>query len=342
MPLERRGFVVALAFFATLFVQVEETEATVVGKVAAIGMTVDDLERSVAFYTHVLGFEKASEVELAGDAYESLLAVFPVRVKIARLKLGGEEIELTDYLAPASRPFPVDSRGNDRSFQHIAIVVSDMDRGYAELRKHGVEHASSGPQTLPAWNRNAAGIRAFYFRDPDGHYLELIEFPPGKGDARWQARDRLFLGIDHTAIVVGDTKASLRFYRDALGLAVAGGSENHGIEQERLNAVRGAHLRITTLRAASGPGIELLEYLIPHDGRVAPADLRASDLLHWQTRVETSDVDAAERDARAAGGRPVSPGVVDLSNTSLGFSRAMLLRDPDGHALEIVDGTRAR
>ena len=82
--------------------------------------------------------------------------------------------------------------------------------------------------------------------------------------------DKLFLGIDHTAIVVWDTDASLKFYRDLLGMHVAGESENYGTEQEHLNNVFGAHLRITALRGASGPGIELLEYLAPRDGRPFP------------------------------------------------------------------------
>ena len=168
----------------------------------------------------------------------------------------------------------------------MAIIVSDMDRAYRRLRENRVEHASSGPQRLPDWNPAAGGIEAFYFKDPDGHALEVLRFPPGKGDPRWQdSRGKLFLGIDHTAIVVADTEASLRFYRDLLGMKVAGESENHGTEQEHLNNVFGARLRITALRSASGPGIELLEYLAPRDGRAAPADLRANDLLSWRTRL---------------------------------------------------------
>ena len=123
---------------------------------------------------------------------------------------------------------------------------------------------------MPDWNKNAGGIEAFYFKDPDGHVLEVLAFPPGKGDPRWQEKGRLFLGIDHTAIVVGDTEASLRFYRDTLGMRVAGGAENYGTEQEHLNNVFGARLRITALRAEKGPGIEFLEYLAPSDGRPRP------------------------------------------------------------------------
>src|SRR5213080_322929 len=126
---------------------------------------------------------------------------------------------------------PVDACSNDLWFQHIAIVVNDMDEAYRQLRSHKVRHASTGPQTIPASNKAAAGIRAFYFKDPDGHNLEIIYFPPGKGDPRWQQkRDKLFLGIDHTAIVVPSTQNGLRFYRDLLGLKLAGESLNHGTE----------------------------------------------------------------------------------------------------------------
>src|SRR3954467_15443160 len=94
--------------------------------------------------------------------------------------------------------------------------------------------------------------------------------PPGRGDPRWQERERLFLGINHTAIAASDTERSLAFYRDRLGLWIAGQSENWGIEQERLSGVPGVRVRITTLRADSGPGIELLHYVTPQEGRPTP------------------------------------------------------------------------
>jgi catechol 2,3-dioxygenase-like lactoylglutathione lyase family enzyme len=248
-------------------------------------MTVSDLDRAVDFYTNVLTFRKVSENEVAGAEYERLQGVFGLRMRIARLKLGGETLELTQYLAPEGRPIPPDMRSNDRSFQHIAIIVSDMDRANKHLRERKVRHASTGPQRLPDWNKNTGGIEAFYFKDPDGHVLEVLHFPEGKGNPKWHVpTDRLFLGIDHTAIVVSDTEASLRFYRDTLGLTVAGESENYGVEQEHLNNVFGARLRITSLHASAGPSIEFLEYLAPRDGRPAPTDTKANDLFHWQTR----------------------------------------------------------
>lgn len=323
------------ALLCTLWVGVARAEAPLVRAVGPIGLTVSDLDRSVAFFTEVLAFEKVSEAEWFGDAYEHLHGVFGARVRVARLRLGEEEIELTEFLAPRGRPVPADARSNDRSFQHVAIIVSDMDEAYAVLRRHKVTHASSGPQTLPATIVPAAGIRAFYFKDPDGHALEILQFPPDKGDARWhRPGSKLFLGIDHTAIVVSDTDESLALYRGVLGLRVAGTSENFGREQEHLNNVFGARLRITGLRAAAGPGIELLEYLAPADGRPAPADLKANDLAHWQTTLEVPGAEEAARRLFDASAAFVSPGAVPAGE--LGFSLGLMLRDRDGHALRLV------
>lgn len=301
--------------------------------VARVELNVSDLDRSVAFFTEVLDFDKTSEREIVGERHERFRGVFGMHARSAELRLGEETVVLTEFLTPRGRPLPPDSRSNDLWFQHIAIVVSDIDRAYARLREHRVRHVSTGPQTLPDWNPNAGGIRAFYFQDGDGHNLEIIWYPPGKGDPRWQRRDaRLFLGIDHTAIVVSDTETSLRFWRDRLGLRVVGASENHGPEQERLNLVFGARLRITALRGPTGPGVEFLEYLAPSTGRPAPVDLAANDLASWTTVVSGIVVDTV---LGAGGVRRVSPGVVEFPGGGQGYERGALIRDPDGHAVAI-------
>jgi catechol 2,3-dioxygenase-like lactoylglutathione lyase family enzyme len=223
--------------------------ATVAGPVTAItaiGLTVSDADRATEFFTNVLTFTKVSDVELAGESYEKHAGLFCLRMRVVRLQLGDEFLELTEYLVPRGRPMPADSRSYDGWFQHIAIIVSDMDQAYQQLRRHKVQHISSEPQRLPDWNRAAGGIRAFYFKDPDGHTLEILQFPPDKGNPKWHdPQARLFLGIDHSAIVVRDTDASRAFYCDCLGLRVTGASENYGTEQEHLNNVLAARLRIT-------------------------------------------------------------------------------------------------
>jgi catechol 2,3-dioxygenase-like lactoylglutathione lyase family enzyme len=307
--------------------------------VDTIGMTVADMDRAVEFYTTVLTFEKVSDIEVSGREFELMEGVFGARMRVVRLRLGEETIELTEYLSPRGRPVPADLRSNDLGFQHAAIVVSDMDQAYARLRRFRVEHASTGPQRLPEWNPGAAGISAFYFRDPDRHFLEVLHFPPGKGLEKWHGPERLFLGIDHTAIVASDTEQALRLYRDTLGMRVVGESENYDTEQEHLNNVFGARLRITTLRAAQGPGIELLEYLAPRDGRPAPADLRANDVAHWQTTLIVPEPDRMFGAVRRRVFSLVSPLAVQLTTSKLGFDRALLVRDPDGHGVRIASRT---
>lgn len=337
-----RGMVVRLSCAALLgwlsLALAQESHEPLVEGVEAVGMTVANVERSVAFYTDVLTFEKVSDVEVTGSPYERLQGVFGLRMRVVRLRLGEEFIDLTEYLAPRGRPIPVDSRSHDRWFQHIAVIVSDMDRAYQRLRQHRVEHASSGPQRLPDWNPKAGGIRAFYFKDPDGHVLEILQFPAEKGDPKWQRpTDRLFLGIDHTAVVVRDTEASLKFYRDVLGLQVVGESENYGDEQEQLNNVFGARLRITTVKADSGPGIEFLEYLSPRDGRPMMPDVRANDVVHWQTTLLTPGLGGAARRLLSGPFALVSPGAVAFPEAELRFRQGLLVRDPDGHAMQLIE-----
>src|SRR5213594_4507441 len=180
MMFPRRLIVAFLA--VVLAASIAETQSANVF-VESIGMTVSDMDRAVEFYS-ALTFQKVSDVEVLGEPYEHLEGVFGARMRIVRMQLGNEFVDLTEYLTPRGRPIPVDSRSNDLWFQHIAIIVSDMDKAYQWLRQNKVEHASTGPQTLPEWNKNAGGIRAFYFKDPDQHALEILWFPPGKGDAK--------------------------------------------------------------------------------------------------------------------------------------------------------------
>jgi len=328
----------ALALWAAM-ASSAATPPAPVSAVDSVALTVSDIDRAVEFYSKVLTFEKVADREVAGEQYERLLGIFGLRVRSVRMRLGDEYLELQQFLAPHGRPVPLDSRSNDRWFQHVAIIVSDMPAAYARLRSFNVEHASSGPQRLPDWNPNAGGIEAFYFRDPDGHNLEILKFPADKGVPKWHARDgRLFLGIDHTAIVVADTEASLHFYRDVLGMRIAGTSDNYGTEQEHLNNVFGAHLRITALRATHGPGIEFLEYLAPRSGRPLPSDTQADDLWYWQVNLCSAAPAAFESALRDSHAPLLSAGTIALANAELGWRKGLLTRDPDGHASLIAEG----
>ena len=309
-----------------------------VQSIASVGFTVSDMDRSVAFYRDVLTFKPVSDVEVDGPEYDQLYGVFGVHARIVRIQLGEQQIELIQFISPPDlRPIPVPSYSHDLWFQHFAIVVRDMETAWAQLRKHHVRQISPRPQTIPRSNEAAAGIKAIKFRDPDGHNLELLWFPQGKGNPVWKRGGAdLFLGIDHTAITVRSTENSLKFYRDLLGLTVAGSTLNMGTEQEYLDSLPGAHVRVTGLTATMGPpGIEFLEYELPVAGRPFPADSHPNDLWHWHTTVVVSDVEAATAELQRVG-QLVSSNVATIPDGNLGFKKRVLVRDLDGHAIQLV------
>jgi catechol 2,3-dioxygenase-like lactoylglutathione lyase family enzyme len=322
------------AWFASVTLSLLFTLTALAGvrQVESVGITVNDLDREVYFFTNVLAFEEVGRSAAHLETPEKR----PLS-RVATLKLGDEVITLTEP-STKGRPIPKDSRSYDYWFQHIAIVVRDMDQAYDRLKQKKVKHVSTTPQTLPNWNKAAAGIRAFYFRDPEDHVLEIIWFPKGKGNPKWQeATSRLFLGVDHTAIVVSDTDSSLWFYRDLLGLRVAGESENYGVEQEHLNQVFGAHLRITSLRAERGPGIEFLEYLTPPGGRSLPEDARSNDLVFWQTDLAVDDLPKLVANLEQHHAKHLVAGTGIPEKDDFVAPRQLLLRDPDGHGLQFSE-----
>jgi catechol 2,3-dioxygenase-like lactoylglutathione lyase family enzyme len=334
------GVKVVLLFL--LLVTPARGEQAAVREVGAIGLTVGDLDRELEFFTKVLPFEVVSKTTTAAGAADDLYGLHNTETRSVQLRLGEEHLILTQHLTNRGTPIPRDSQSYDYWFQHIAIVVRDMDRAYEQLRQVRVKHVSTAPQTLPEWNKNAGGIKAFYFRDPEDHVLEIIWFPQGKGNPKWQrATDDLFLGIDHTAIVVSDTDQSLALYRDRLGMKVVGTSENYGVEQEHLNQVFGARLRITALRAERGPGVEFLEYITPPGGRRLPADSRASDLVFWRTLMTVADFDRVLSTCREVSTQFVSTRVTSIPGTASNPTRVVIVRDPDGHAIEFVESIPA-
>jgi catechol 2,3-dioxygenase-like lactoylglutathione lyase family enzyme len=323
-PLLRVG-----ATLAVLWALVSTALAAGVVELERILVTVSDLDRAESFYRDGLGFETVGRADVGGDGFAHLVGLRDGRAKTLTMRLGREEVTFVEY-ERTGKPYPADSRSPDLWFQHFAIVVSDMDKAYAQLQRVGYSPISdAGPVTLPPAN---GSVRAFKFRDPDGHPLELLYFPPGQGRPVWAgAGDRVFLGIDHSAIGVADTARSEGFYEKLLGMAAAYRSVNRGPTQESLDGTFGAIVQITGLRppASTGPGVEFLEYRTPATGRPGPVDAQSNDIDHVELAFKVDDLDglvAKLRDARAPF---VSPDAVKLGEGA----RAAMVRDPDGHAI---------
>ena len=320
-------------------------------QVLQIGFTCRNAAAASQFYNHYLGFETGSSFALQGGAYATLLGIPGAALKVQRLQLGQECLELLEVVDPgpghrAARAIPADSRSCDLWFQHICLVSRDLDAALQRLQPAlaGGEATpvSKAAQTLPEWNTAASGIRAYKFRDPDGHNLELLQFPADKGDPRWHQPSAMkattLLGIDHSAISVASTERSCRFYDGLLGLQLGGDGVNSGPTQDDLDGLSDTKVRITSHRCSSGAGVECLNYLAPNLGRAMPADLSATDLAHWQIRLQVDNLDILVDQLEAFGGQWLSNGIVDTADQAqvLGFSRAAMVLDPDGHRLQLV------
>ena len=271
---------------------------TAVRRLARIDLVTADPLRLTAFFT-VLGFVPAGTAHRFADGATRL-----------DLRLGGQVIGLLRPARPGA-PYPPDVPGWSPCFQHIAIVVSDIGAGYNQLQAATGWTAISthGPQTLPD---ASGGVTAFKFRDPEGHPVELIAFPGGRAPDAWRrpAAGEIFLGVDHSAISVADTRRSVIFYED-LGLERVGGTVNFGPEQARLDAVLRPTVEVTALSPSREPTphLELLDYrgaLARTAGMPAPDDIAATRLVFV---IETA-----------------------VQQAGMGL-RPTTLHDPDGHLI---------
>jgi catechol 2,3-dioxygenase-like lactoylglutathione lyase family enzyme len=266
-----------------------------VRRLLRVSLTVTDLSRAARFYEEALGFEAGPE----RDANVELCALLgATRGRTRLLRLGAQNIELAQF-APPGPLYPSDCTAADLIFQHFAVVTSSMREAYDRVRASSpIVISRNGPVRLPA---RSGGVTAFKFRDPDGHPLELIEFPRPQPP-----------GIDHSAISVADTDRSIAFY-EALGLRAASRQINMGSEQEALDGLDGATATVVGLvPAIPTPHLELLCYLRPR-GRptaVLPPNAVAASRLVMET-----------------------DGAIPETATSCGRRGSILTHDPDGHAL---------
>jgi glyoxylase I family protein len=138
------------------------------------GITVSNLERSLAFWRDVLGFEFSHTAHQKGELAREITGVEGAEIKLAVLKTpGGHKIELLEYLAPADRKC-ANLRPCDVAFAHIALLVDDLEAMLEEISASGWK-TGGNPQILTKGPN--AGKRVVYVRDPDGTTIELMQPP---------------------------------------------------------------------------------------------------------------------------------------------------------------------
>jgi catechol 2,3-dioxygenase-like lactoylglutathione lyase family enzyme len=138
------------------------------------GITVSNLERSLAFWRDVLGFEFSHTAHQKGELAEEITGTKGAELKLAVLKTpGGHKIELLEYLAPADRK-RANLRPCDVGSVHVALLVDDLGAALDRIAVSGWKTAGQ-PQILTKGPN--AGKRVVYVRDPDGTTIELMQPP---------------------------------------------------------------------------------------------------------------------------------------------------------------------
>ena len=251
-----------------------------------LSLTTADAASLSDFYIRAFGFRRLNETRLAGAAFRQLMGIQSDATCVT-LGLGEEIVELMEFDIRGA-PYPPDAIASDIIFQHFALVTADMTEAWLALSRTRDWRpiTQGGPQRLP---QSAGGVTAFKLRDPDGHPLELLAFPRDETPPKWRGTNGAgtCLGIDHSAISVGDTAASTAFYA-AHGLHRSSHSHNQGPEQSQLDGLPKATVDVTGLSLEKGmPHVELLCY---QHVRTEHLRLNSNDVAAARLVFESDDV----------------------------------------------------
>lgn len=303
-----------------------------------------DLDGLKNWYVEQLGLTPAWEQRYSAAWISELFpGTVAASLDCCALRLGPETLWLMSWPEVLMQPMPAATRGIDHWFQHICLVSDALEKAYAGRLQGACRPISTSPQTLPDWNLGAAGIQAVKFFDLEGHPLELLQFPPGKGAPRWHVdhdRSGQPRGIDHTAISIADTTISLSFYSELLGLQRVGGGLNHGPEQDALDGLESARVEITALQAQPGQmGVEFLHYQSPRGG-MGRADARWSDLVNDTMVIQVDGIHDLHARAQASPWAQHCSPLVPLPLPLFGGEMGFTLRDPDLHGVLLVGEDR--
>ena len=142
------------------------------------GFVVSDIERSLKWYTEVLGLQIERPIrELEGEWISMVTGYESTRMRMVWLGTGGNcSIELNQYIEPEGSSGPNNRERKDVGAAHIGMQVDDVNEWYARLSAQGVKFAGPPPPKLQnvkfPWARCAVQLQ-----DPDGNWLELLEHP---------------------------------------------------------------------------------------------------------------------------------------------------------------------
>jgi len=198
------GFATIAALLTVLAEGRPATRRPPIVGIAHIALRTDNVRAAREFYGHVLGFQESFSVEIAKTSTADLAGP-PGSLLMTFFKVNDHQyIELTPDLTSPTQ---------DR-LSHIAFETADA-RG---LRDYLAEQGVPVPDKLEP---GRAGNLSFMVKDPDGHFVEFVEYLPGSLHSRnfgkFLPETRISQHMIHVGVTVRDRSAADRFYKDILG-----------------------------------------------------------------------------------------------------------------------------
>lgn len=147
-----------------------------IGQIYHVGLTVSDLDRSVAFYRDVLGLRYQGELLMEGKETEAMFRRENCRARVAYLngsdRLHMLPVELIQFVEDEIHRTPMDLFTT--SISELCFYTEDANGAYQKLVEQGVE-CFSAPQKFDFRQEGFGRSKAFYLRDPDGIILEIMQ-----------------------------------------------------------------------------------------------------------------------------------------------------------------------
>jgi len=125
------------------------------------GIRVQDLQRSLKFYTGLFGLKEVGR----GDHRKHGAGLYV----LLRDERSGQKLELNWY--PEGSVYAVEYTPGE-GLDHIAFVVDDVKAAFTELLAKGAEPTDIGPWNTGGW--------LAYLKDPDGNWIEIYQHDPAK------------------------------------------------------------------------------------------------------------------------------------------------------------------
>lgn len=224
-----------------------------------------NLKATTAWYKDSLEAKISKPTQLS-IGLENIEKVFLTNIKsISEVHIGDQSFifaEARDFDTSIQYPKP-----NSLNFQHLAIIVKDIEKVFEKLKRQNVRIVSSSPQTIPLKNVTAGGITVLYLYDGDGFPLALVEYPIDKGNAKWHSNPRLIKGIDHSAIVVSSLSKSTTWYTEH-GYHIDVKDQRYGLEQDNLTRIPNSSVSLVGFEGSESYGTEIIEYTSPKSQNV--------------------------------------------------------------------------